>query len=663
MLAHLPFRYEDLREPTLASALRMFDPQSEVNALGTVVSVRERRARIAIVEATLRDRSGEFNAVWFGRKYMFGKLSEGMRVFVRGRLERTGGRQAPIAASLQVPKINVSTHRVFGESESYAGEIVPVYRATKDLPTRRIRQIIAKNLPRLLTMPLDDLPADIERKHRFPDVRSAFGEVHHPSTPEAARAAHERLSFGEFFALALAAALKRARRVREAGARAIAISDDLFAQFKDALPFAPTGAQRRVIQEIWRDMASPAPMNRLLQGDVGSGKTLVAAAAILAAARAGLQSALMAPTEILAAQHASKLAPLLLSFGVRVEAVFGSQAVRARAQAVDRIASGEADVAVGTHALLTENVEFKRLALAIIDEQHRFGVEHRARLRAKGQMPHTLHMTATPIPRTLAQTMYADLDVSIIDELPPGRTPIRTFVLRNKRKARAYELVRKTLKAGGQAYIVTPAIDDSEGAMTGAIAEAEELRSVVFPDLHVGLLHGRQAKNEQEAVMKGFVRGDIAVLIATTIIEVGVDVPNASVMIVLDAQRFGLAQLHQLRGRVGRGAAASFCILVAADEAEDMERLNILERTNDGFEIAEEDLRIRASGELAGRAQSGSSSLRFGDLVADFHIYARAKREADAIVSADPELAAFEHAALREFIQSQTTARAMLLSS
>ena len=381
LLAHLPFRYEDLREPTLSSALRTLDPETEVNALGTVVSVRERRARIAIIEATLRDEAGEFNAVWFGRKYMFGKMSEGMRVFVRGRLERKGGRQAPIAASLQIPKINVSTHRVFNEGEKYEGEIVPVYRATKDLPTRRIRQILAKNLPRLLMMPLDELPADIERRHHFSDARSAFSQVHHPTTPEIAKTAHERLSFGEFFALALAAALKRARRMREAGAQVIAIPDDLFAQFTGALPFAPTGAQRRVIDEIWRDMAAPSPMNRLLQGDVGSGKTLVAAAAILAAARAGLQSALMAPTEILAAQHASKLAPLLLPLGVRVEAVFGSQGARARAQAVGRIASGEADLAVGTHALLTDNVEFKRLALAIIDEQHRFGVAHRAKLR------------------------------------------------------------------------------------------------------------------------------------------------------------------------------------------------------------------------------------------------------------------------------------------
>ena len=652
LLAHLPFRYEDLREPTPAARLGSV-ADGEENALGTIVAVRERRARIAIIEAVVEDASGAFTAVWFGRSYMFGKLKAGMRVFVRGRGERTLGGV----------KLRVSSHRVFAEGEPYVGEIVPIYRATKDLPSRRIRAIVAANLGRLLALELDELPAAMERAQHFPDVRAAFAQVHQPTDMAAAQAAHERLIFGEFFALALAAALKRARRAHEGGAAKLRVPGDLFDRFTRQLPFAPTAAQARAIGEIWHDLARSAPMNRLLQGDVGSGKTLVAAGAVLAAAHAGFQSALMAPTEILAAQHAAKLAPLLLPFGITVEVLFGSLPAKARAGVLARIGSGAAALAVGTHALLTESVEFKNLALAIVDEQHRFGVAHRAKLRAKGAHPHTLHMTATPIPRTLAQTLYADLDVSVLDELPPGRTPVQTFVLRSSRKPRAYELVRKTAARGGQAYVVTPAIDESENAIASAIAEAEQLQRTVFSDLRVALLHGRLSAREQEAAMRAFVRGEVAVLIATTIIEVGVDVPNASLMIVLDAHRFGLAQLHQLRGRVGRGAQASYCVLIAPDDVADVERLHVLERTADGFEIAEEDLRLRAAGELAGTAQSGASQLRFGNLVADFAIYARAKREADAIVSADPELRRPEHAALPALIDAQSSARAMLLSS
>jgi ATP-dependent DNA helicase RecG len=604
------------------------------------------------VTADLKDDSGVIQAKWFGRRHLFGRLAAGDRLFIAGRVTRSG----------LLPEINVTTHRVLRNGETYHGEIVPVYPATKDLPSRTIRTVIAKNLDRLVAARPDVLPPALMRRFGFPPLAAAWREVHAPQTPEGAARARERIVFDEFFSIALAAAMKRARREADGGAHAIDVPRGFWDAFTAQLPFAPTGAQRRVIEGIWRDMSRTTPMNRLLQGDVGSGKTLVAAAAIVLAHRGGVQSALMAPTEILAAQHAAKLAPLLLPFGVTVEAVFGSMGARERRRAEDRIASGEAALAVGTHALLTESVAFDELGLVVIDEQHRFGVQQRMALRAKSGAPHTLAMTATPIPRTLAQVKYADMDLSIIDELPPGRTPIRTFVIRASRKDHVEEFVRKNVELGRQAYVVAPAIDASESALTGALAEAERLRTKVFPDLRVDVLHGKMPPREKDAAMERFKRGETDVLVATTVVEVGVDVANASVMVVLDAQRYGLAQLHQLRGRVGRGVAESFCILVAPDDAGEIERLHVLEETTDGFRIAEEDLRLRKAGELAGTAQAGEAGT-IGNLIDDFALYMQAKEAADAIVAGDPALRDPEHAALRALLDTNASARAMLVTA
>ena len=653
LLADFPFRYEDLRIPTPSTQLG--GTESEQNAVGRIVWVRDKRVRhLAIVEAELEDEHGTFIATWFGRTYLVGALKKGMRLFVRGRVQRT----------LAGAKMNVSTHRVLAENEQYQGEMVPVYPASKTLTSRKIHQVIARNLPQLLQLAGDEpLPASVLREKDFPPVREAYRSLHAPQTPEEADKARERFIFTEFLALALAAQIKRRERVSEHTAEKLRAAPELLADFERELPFPLTGAQRRVTGEIWADMAQDAPMNRLLQGDVGSGKTLVAAAAILLAARSGVQSALMAPTEILAAQHAAKLAPLLVPFGITVEAVFGSQGAKARANAVGKLASGEALVAIGTHALLTEGVDFKRLGLAIIDEQHRFGVQQRARLRAKGIAPHTLHMTATPIPRTLAQSIYADLDVSTIDELPPGRTPIETYALRRSRLHLAYEFVEKNVERGHQAYIVAPAIEESELDITSVVKEAERLQNDVFPHLKLGLLHGRMSAREKDEVMGRFSRGEIDVLVATTVVEVGVDVPNASVMVILDAQRYGLAQLHQLRGRVGRGAAKSFCVLVYPESGEETERLGILTRSTDGFVIAEEDLRIRGPGEFAGTAQSGAADLRFADLVRDIEVYRMAKAEAERITAADPALRAPDNAGLRAVLEQEPSTRALVLSS
>ena len=651
LLNYFPFRYQDQRVPTLAVDLGR--TEDEENAVGEILSIRERRTKLAVVEAEIQDESGTFTAKWFGRTYLIGALRPGMRLFVRGRVQRT----------LAGASMNVSTHKLLPEGESYRGEMVPVYSASKNFTSRKIQQVIAKNVPLLFPLINDPLPEKLARRMRFPPAREAYRDIHLPETPEAAARARHRFIFTEFLALAMAAQMKRAERMSHERARALAVPPGLRNEFEEHIPFTPTGAQRRVIGEIWSDMTRESPMNRLLQGDVGSGKTLVAAGAILMAARNGMQSALMAPTEILASQHAEKLAPLLLPFGITVEAVIGSQGARARKEATRRLASGQARLAIGTHALLTEGVDFEALGLVVIDEQHRFGVEQRAKLRAKGLFPHTLHMTATPIPRTLAQSVYADLDVSIIDELPPGRTPIETFALRESRLSKAYEFIRKNVAAGYQAYVVAPAIEESEAGLRSVVAEYDMLRTSIFADLRLGLLHGRLASREKDEVMGRFSRGELDVLVATTVIEVGVDVPNASVMLVLDAQRYGLAQLHQLRGRVGRGAAKSFCIFIAPDEIGEVERLAILTESTDGFEIAEEDLRLRGPGQFAGTAQSGLTNFNIADLVRDIEVYRVARRTAEEIIEGDPQLQSDEHAGLRALIQAQPSARAMMMSS
>jgi ATP-dependent DNA helicase RecG len=627
--------------------------EGEAIVVGRVVRLKERAGRFPLVTADVADESGTISAKWFGRRHLFGRFAAGDRLFVSGRVVRTG----------LLREINVSAHRELRGDEEYVGEIVPVYGASKDLPSRTIRAAIAKNLDRLVGARVDALPAALVRQHDFSSLREAWYGVHAPRDPADVERGRRRIVFEEFFGIALAAALKRARREAAGGATPVEAPPDWYDRFAAELPFVPTGAQRRVTEQIARDMARAAPMNRLLQGDVGSGKTLVAAAAVVLAHFGGLQSALMAPTEILAAQHAQKLAPLLLPFGIAVESVFGSQGARERRTAVARIASGEAALAVGTHALLTESIDFARLGLVVIDEQHRFGVEQRARLRAKSGAPHTLYMTATPIPRTLAQTKYADLDLSVIDELPPGRTPIETYVIRASRKDQVYAFVRKNVERGHQAYVVAPAIDVGETALSSALAEAEYIARDVFPDLRVAVLHGRMPPKEKDAIMAGFKRGATDVLVATTVVEVGVDVPNASVMVILDAERYGLATLHQLRGRVGRGAAASFCILVAPDDAGALERLEILANTNDGFAVAEADLRLRRSGELAGTAQAGASDGTIGNIVDDFSLYMQAKGAAEAIVSADPELDLPEHRALHALIDDVAAARALLVTA
>ncbi len=662
-----PRDYKDWRQPQLiadivrATVARGVSPDEaeshEVIAVGRIVRVSEFRRGVSILTAELEDESGRIKATWFGRRGLGARLAAGTRVFVHARatLRRARGGVAV--------ELNVLHHALLDEDERYRGAIVPVYRATKELPSRTIATTIDRNFEALAALVDDHIPEHVLAPLGYGPLPDAWRALHKPTTLEAAAAARERIVFEEFFGIAFAAALKRAQRRGAGGATPLTTPAGLLDRFEAAQAFALTAAQRRVIGEISADMASAAPMNRLLQGDVGSGKTLVAAAAVVVAAANGVQSALMAPTEILAGQHARKLAPLLLPFGIRVDALFGSMSARERSATKGRLESGACDLVVGTHALIVDDVAFRNLGLAIIDEQHRFGVAQRAKLRAKSGAPHTLHMTATPIPRTLAQTKFADLDLSVLDELPPGRKPIETFVLRESRKPLAYAFVRKNVAQGRQAYIVAPAIDESESALTSVLSELEVLRRDAFADLSVELLHGRLPSRTKDDVMARFARRDVDVLLATTVVEVGIDVPNASVMVILDAHRYGLAQLHQLRGRVGRGIARSYCVLIAPDERGDVERLEILAGTNDGFAIAEADLRLRGEGEFAGTVQAGGTGALLGSIVGDFALYMRAKAAADAIVSLDPKLMRADHRTLRTLIERDSDARAVLISS
>jgi ATP-dependent DNA helicase RecG len=642
LIRHYPTRYDDLRAPVRIADLSAAPP-GEVNVLGIITQFKHVRLRGRIRSkstALIEDGSGMLQAVWFGRPYLGTQLKPGMKIFVRGRVERT----------LTGPHMSVVQHRVVQTDEPFEGELEPVYPLTAGLQSRTLRRLIAKALPLALRdgvaqRELDPLPPRVNKTKRFKDARWALRAIHQPKDYEESDEARRRLIFEEFFLLAISTALRRAALKAEpapdiGSAVDAAALAKIREEFRSILPFSLTGAQVRVVDEIYADLRRKAPMNRLLQGDVGSGKTAVAAAAVLLAARAKFQAAFMAPTEILATQQFNKLSGQLSHAGLRSALVIGGMRRRTRDDVLDQLRAGELDVVVGTHALLTEDVAFANLGLVVIDEQHRFGVMQRAALRAKalGHTPHTLVMTATPIPRTLAQSVYADLDVSVIDELPPGRTPVKTFVRAAEAKSKIFDFVRDEIAKGRQAFVVCPAIEESERAVHSAEEEARRLQSEAFKGLRVALLHGKMTGQQKDEVMRLFVDGFIQVLIATTVVEVGVDIPNATVMVVLDAHVFGLAQLHQLRGRVGRGSAKSYCILVAPEDLEDVRRLEVLERTNDGFEIAEEDMKLRGAGDLGGIRQHGGDDFKLAHLIRDFPVFVEAKKSAEAVVAADPHL-------------------------
>jgi ATP-dependent DNA helicase RecG len=524
-------------------------------------------------------------------------------------------------------------------SPIHVGRRVPVYRKLGPLNTKRLREIFFEVLARLPDRAISEtLPPSLRQRQRLIPRAEAMRKIHFPGDEvpvedyqESRSPAHIRLIFEEFFWASLAIALRRDKRLHEPRGAVIELTDHIKSRLSAVLPFTLTGAQIRVLEQIFNDMQSDSPMNRLLQGDVGSGKTIVAVQAMLAAMENGYQTALMAPTEILAEQHSRTVKRLLAKSPYRVELLTGSiPAARKRAIAAD-VTSGEIQALVGTHAIIQESTKFANLGLAVIDEQHRFGVLQRAELRERGLNPDILVMTATPIPRSLAMTIYGDLDVSVIDELPPGRTPVKTVVCGEDQRAGIYKGVEREVRRGKQVYIVYPLVEESEKMdLKDATRMFEHLRDRVFPTFTIALLHGRMKGPEKEDVMRRFAGGEIQILVSTTVIEVGVDVPNASLMIIEHAERFGLSQLHQLRGRVGRGAGQSACVLLATEKQTSVarERLGIMSETNDGFRIAEKDLEIRGPGEIMGTRQSGIPTFKLGNLVRDIRLLQAAKQEA-----------------------------------
>lgn len=522
----------------------------------------------------------------------------------------------------------------------HVGRNVPVYRKLGDFRSKRLREIIHQVLAHVSDQAITEtLPEDLIARRQLIGLAAALRTIHFPpedaSLPDYEKArspAHLRLIFEEFFWFTLALALKRGERLREEKGAIIKVGKTVRDAIAEVLPFRLTAAQKRAVVDIFNDMQSDTPMNRLLQGDVGSGKTIVALVAMMAAMENGYQTALMVPTEILAEQHARNIKRILAKTPYRVELLTGSQRAAEKRRLREAVAAGDVHACIGTHALIQESVTFSKLGLVVIDEQHRFGVLQRAELRARGVNPEVLVMTATPIPRSLAMTAYGDLDVSVIDQMPPGRTPIKTSVGGEDKRADLYRWVRVKLKSGRQVFVVYPLVEESERLdLKDATRMYEQLRDQIFPEFSVGLLHGRMKAPEKEDVMRHFVAGDIKVLVSTTVIEVGVDVPNATVMIVEHAERFGLSQLHQLRGRVGRGGNQSFCILLTGDKKTTVaeERLGIMKETNDGFLIAEKDLELRGPGEIMGTRQAGLPEFRVGNIVRDTKILEQARKEAD----------------------------------
>ena len=652
VLYHAPHRYEDASTITRIAALAT---GMDATIVGRVVSagVLPTRRGLRIFQAVVRDETGMVECAWPGQPYLERVIHKGDLLLLSGPVKFFHGRQ------LQPREFTV----IAGEGETAAeegGVLFPVYPATEGLTHRQVRKLIHDNLDDLLRRVReeeDGIPPEVLARVEVEPLWKALEHVHRPASLAEAEQGRRRLAFEELFFLQLLHALARHRAVASRPGIAFERKDFLVKPFHQRLPFALTAAQKKVLKEIGQDMAAPRRMNRLLQGDVGSGKTVVALFAMLRAVENGYQAALMAPTEILAEQHARTLVRLLEGLPVGVTLLTGRMGAKKRREASFRIASGGAGIAVGTHALIQESVEFDRLGLVVVDEQHRFGVRQRLALAEMGTRADMLVMSATPIPRSLALTLYGDLDVSVIDERPPGRHPVRTALRYESARDKVLEFVREEVAKGRQAYIVYPLVEESEKVdLKNATEEYERLQEA-HPDLRVGLVHGQMHGDDKDVVMRAFAAGEVDVLVSTTVIEVGIDVPNATVMVVEHAERFGLSQLHQLRGRVGRGGEESYCILLAGG-GESRERLKLFASTEDGFKIAEFDMRQRGYGDLFGARQTGIPDLRFADLAKDFDLLGRARTEARRVVDADPELKA--HPQLRRVLQERYGERAKM---
>jgi len=644
LLNYLPFRYEDRIH---FSRIKDVQPGGTYTLRARVMSgqaVRGMYGRDAIYHLLVQDDSGSLPCKFFHGGYLEDRLKPGQQLILHGKVEIDKLR--PARREMVNPQIEVLSSEEVDSTEM--GRIVPIYEAVGTFGSRMIRRAIYNTLQNLDSNIPDVLPSELREKLHYPARREALIHTHFPPAEESVEAlnlfrspAQQRLIFEEFFLYQLSMALGR-KAQRKENAIAFRVREDKVREaLKRILPFKPTGAQKRVLAEIAADLEKPVPMNRLLQGDVGSGKTIVAMQAAVIAMENGCQAALMAPTEILAVQHFLSARRILAPGGYTAELLISGLKPAEKAAARERIRTGEARLVIGTHALIEDEVEFARLGFVAIDEQHRFGVLQRKRLMDKaaktGFAPHVLVLTATPIPRTLSLTLYGDLDVSVLDELPPGRTPIETRMTTEKHLPGVWESLRREVEAGHQGYIVYPVIEESKLELKAAMEEYERLSRDVFPKLKVGLLHGRMSSEEKDDVMQRFRRNEVQILVATTVIEVGVDVPNATVMVIEHAERFGLAQLHQLRGRIGRGAQKSHCILVAPARMTDdgRARLETMVRTTNGFEIAETDLLIRGPGEFFGTRQSGELGFHVANPLRDRELLERARKEAFSLVE-DP---------------------------
>jgi len=645
LLQLFPRRYDDYSQ---LKTIRELTPGEDVTIMVNIrnTTLRKLGGKRTLLKCVVSDRTGSLEITWFNQPYLQKQLQVGRQIVVSGRVEQYLGR----------PTMNAPEWEPLDKEQIHTGRLVPVYPLTEGVTSRWLRRLIKQTLDHWVDRVPDHLPQASRQRHNLIGLSKALREIHFPSNEKSLAEARRRLTFDEFLLLQLGV-LRQRQAWREQEGRALAIDKTALDKFIIALPYSLTGAQERALDDILRDISAATPMNRLLQGDVGSGKTVVAAAATVGAIRAGYQAALMAPTEILAEQHYKNFTALLEnvtaagSAGDRpvvVRLLTGSNTAAEKQTIRQELEDGTIDVIIGTHALIQEGVQFRRLALAIIDEQHRFGVAQRGALRQKGYNPHILVMTATPIPRTLSLTLFGDLDVSIIDELPPSRQPIKTYIVAERERERAYHFVHSQIEAGHQAFIICPLVEESEKIdARAAVDEHKRLQTEIFPQLRLGLLHGRLKSEEKDAVMRQFGAGELDILVSTSVVEVGIDVPNATVMLIEGADRFGLSQLHQFRGRVGRGDATSYCLLVSEHAAGDAwDRLKAIAESQDGFALAEKDLQMRGPGEFFGTRQSGLPDLRLAQL-ADVRVLEKAREEAARLLEEDAGLSRPEHENLR----------------